>query len=78
MKPWIFTELRERRRWDISPTERLEGIQKLCRDGMMHWGSDEQGITTTRRFVLESLSFQYRYVPGSGSAYAALFSTGRY
>jgi tRNA-dihydrouridine synthase len=32
IKPWIFTEIKERREWDISATERLEGIRKVS-----HW-----------------------------------------
>ncbi|KII91492.1 hypothetical protein PLICRDRAFT_38252 [Plicaturopsis crispa FD-325 SS-3] len=63
IKPWIFTEIQEHREWDISARERLEGVRKLAEYGINHFGSDTAGVNTTRRYVCEALSFQYRYVP---------------
>ncbi|KAK4503836.1 hypothetical protein PRZ48_004751 [Zasmidium cellare] len=63
VKPWVFEEISSNQYLDKSASERLGYIERFCRNGLEYWGSDEIGVGTTRRFLLEWLSFSCRYVP---------------
>ncbi|KAL9619197.1 MAG: hypothetical protein Q9204_008319, partial [Flavoplaca sp. TL-2023a] len=60
IKPWVFEEIEKGQYLDKSATERLALVEQFVRYGLEAWGSDEIGVGTTRRFLLEWLSFAYR------------------
>ncbi|KAG0677690.1 tRNA-dihydrouridine synthase 3 [Pichia californica] len=63
IKPWIFEEIEAQQYLDKSSTERLKIIEDYTKFALEHWGTDDFGINTSRRFLCEFLSFTYRYIP---------------
>lgn len=63
IKPWIFEEVDAQQHLDKSASERLAVLESYAKFALEHWGSDEYGINTARRFMCEFISFTHRYIP---------------
>ncbi|KAI3406749.2 DUS3 [Candida oxycetoniae] len=63
IKPWLFEEVEAQQYLDKSSSERLSMLDKFAKFAIEHWGSDEYGVNSARRFMCEFLSFTHRYIP---------------
>ena len=63
IKPWLPKEIKDGAEYDIPASERMDIMQRFVNYGLEYWGSDSQGVETTRKFLLEWVSFLHRYVP---------------
>lgn len=63
IKPWVFQEMATGQTMDLSSSERFDMLRRFTNYSLAHYGADEKGILTTRRFLCEALSFFCRYVP---------------
>jgi tRNA-dihydrouridine synthase 3 len=59
IKPWIFTEIKEHREWDISSRERLELIRKVSRLIVASWKNDSSRYVYISTQNLDSSAFPF-------------------
>jgi len=59
-QPWVFTEIKEQRHWDISSGERFNILKDYVNCGLAHWGSDTKGVPDTF-FIFRSFHVRYIY-----------------
>ncbi|GMG44310.1 unnamed protein product [Ambrosiozyma monospora] len=63
IKPWIFEEFEAGQYLDKSSTERLAILEQYAKFALEHWGSDDFGVNSARRYMCEFISFTHRYIP---------------
>lgn len=63
VKPWIFQEIKEGRRIDMSSQSRFEMLKLFASFCLEYYGSDGIGVERARNQFLENWSFMCRYIP---------------
>lgn len=89
IKPWIFTEIKERRHWDISSSERFQYMKDFVNYGLEHWGSDSKVtrcLFEFNNFAVDCYSVRELKEPGASylngnrlliGTFPSVFSRGR-